>query len=68
MSLKQSTTLRRMARLVVDITVRRDTGGDIAYQTLIICSQQSDVLHNVGLFFVKACLFVCLSRGRVCKL
>lgn len=68
MSLQQSTTLRRMARLVVNITVRRDTGGNIAYQTLIICSQQSGVLHNVGLFFVKTCLFVCLSRGRVCKL
>lgn len=64
LSLQQSTTLRRMARLVVNITVRRDTGGDVAYQTPKISGPQSGVLYSVGLLFVKACLFVCFFQRK----
>lgn len=58
MSLQQSTTLRRMARLVVNVTVRRDTGGDMSHQTPKISSHQSGVLHKCSFALCEICLCV----------
>ncbi len=52
--LQQSTTLRRMAQLIVNVTMRRDTGGEAANQT----PEMGTIFPMLLSFFVQLCLFV----------